>query len=125
MLSKDFVYVGSCPSEEDCVQVWDGVEYWAAMRKECRAYVLALKRKLGEPPDGARLVVKAERHDFGGYYEVVGEAELVKAEAWEWVLKCEAEGPRTWAEVGMRVEKEVVDGVVEVTVWVDGEKWMG
>jgi hypothetical protein len=66
----DELFLGSTPAEEDCAQVGSD-DYARRARKECAAYIAQLKRQHGEPPNGARLKIKANPHDFGTYYEVV------------------------------------------------------
>jgi hypothetical protein len=97
---RDFLEIGPSPPEEDCVQV--GEEDCSRRAKiECQHYIDALRKKLGEEPDGASLGIKSNSHDFGTYYEVVCRYDDDDPEAASYALKCESEGPKTWAEVGM------------------------
>lgn len=67
----DYIYVGSAPTDEDCVQVTRDADYLPAMRAECLRYIAALRAKYGPEPEGAELRLKREGHDFGPYIEVV------------------------------------------------------
>lgn len=83
---------------EDCAQV--GREgYHEQALAECRAYIAAIKKKLGEPPAECRLRVKSNPHDFGTYYSVVAECD--DETGYEYALRAESEAPQTWDEVGM------------------------
>jgi hypothetical protein len=94
----DELDIGSGPCMEECAQV--GREgYREQAVAECRAYIAAIKKKLGEPPDGCTLVVKANPHDFGTYYSVVARFEDRKG--FDYALRAESEAPKTWDEVGM------------------------
>ncbi len=69
---------------------------------ECRAYIQAIRKVLGEEPVGARLAVKSFPHDFGMYHEVVCFYDDNFPESVDYALLCEAEAPTTWAEAGMQ-----------------------
>ena len=67
---QDCLDLGSSPSHEDCAQV--GSEGYAQRApRECRAYIGQLRRLFGEEPDGARLSIKSNPHDFGTYFSAV------------------------------------------------------
>lgn len=96
----DEIYLGPVPGEENCEQLgphYDGTR----ARQECRAYIALLRRALGEEPEGARLVVKSNPHDFGTYLEVVCRYDSASGKALKYALKCESEGPREWDEQAM------------------------
>lgn len=100
---RDFLNIGSSPPEESCAQLsrdhYD--EYVGKAKIECRAYIGALRKKLGNEPDGAALCIKSFPHDFGTYYEVVCYFDSKLEESVLYAFKCESEGPETWDEVGM------------------------
>lgn len=101
-MSVDYLDIGPVPAEEECAQVGaSDYDYMTRARKECNAYVEALRKKLGPEPDGAMLRVKSNPHDFGSYLSVRCYYETDKQEAVDYALKCEGDGPNTWAEVGM------------------------
>lgn len=98
---RDYLTLGSVPSEEPCTQVTNEPDYLRKQKIECREYIKALRLKFGEEPEGAELVVKGFPHDFGTYCEVVVYYDDSIEEAVDYAFKCESNGPLTWAEVGM------------------------
>ena len=97
----DSLNISSCPSQEECVQVTREGEYSQAMRAECHAFIEALRRLHGEEPEGARLYMKSNSHDFGTYHEVECKFDPDIPAAVDYAFKCESESPQTWDEVGM------------------------
>ena len=95
---RDDISIGSAPCEESCVQVNREGDYHEAMRAECRRFLDLIRKKLGPEPEGARLAVKSNPHDFGTYYEVVCYFEDGDEEAREYALLCEGEAPTTWKD---------------------------
>ena len=93
---RDYVYIGSTPSDEPCQQLgmpsYDGIQ----ARKECVVFISQLRRMFGPEPDGARLAVKIERHDFGSYPEVVCWFDDEKPESVDYAFRCEGESPANW-----------------------------
>jgi hypothetical protein len=99
--STDYIPLGSAPANEDCADI--GMRgYAAAARKECLAYIEAIRRKLGPEPRGASLAVKPFPCDSGSYYEVVCRFDNAFPAAAAYALRCEREAPESWAEVGMK-----------------------
>jgi hypothetical protein len=99
---RDFLVIGSTPPEEPCVQVTqENPSYLPEQKKECAAYMEAIRKKLGEEPEGAYLAIKTFPHEFGTYAEVVVYYDDESKEATDYAYKCESDGPATWAEVGM------------------------
>jgi hypothetical protein len=98
---RDYISIGSSPPEESCQQV-GSQDYPRKARIECRQYIEALRKHLGPEPEGARLYIQSNPHDFGTYYEVNCEYEDDNEEATAYAFKCEGEGPMTWEEVGMK-----------------------
>jgi hypothetical protein len=91
----DYVVIGPCPVEEDCVQV--GEENYAARAKEeCRRFIRLLREVLGEEPDGASFRIKGFDHDFGRYYEVICSFDENSEEAVEYAFNAEGNAPMTW-----------------------------
>ena len=97
---QDFIEIGSAPYDEECVQVNRTEDYLGPMRDECLRFKDLIRRKLGPEPDGARLSIKSNPHDFGTYLEVVCYFDEDNEEAREYAFRCEAESPRTWNDVG-------------------------
>lgn len=87
--------IGPTPAAEDCVQL--GTEDYAVRaREECKRFIEFIRKHQGPEPDGARLAIKGNAHDFGTYYEVVCyfDDELPESEAY--AFGCESDLPDTW-----------------------------
>lgn len=97
----DSLYIGECPPEEKCAQVGQE-DYQRISGIECRAYIELLRRKLGPEPEGARLVVKSEPHDYGSYKSVHCNFDSSVEIAVEYAYKCEGEGPTEWDELARK-----------------------
>lgn len=98
---QDCLDLGSSPSQEDCAQV-GREDYHPRARRECRAYVHQLRRMFGEEPDGARLSVKSNPHDFGSYLSVVCYFDADNKTAVDYAYCCAAKGPQEWDEAARR-----------------------
>ena len=98
---KDLTYCGSSPPDEACAQVGaDG--YYERARAECAAWRDALRKAHGPEPEGARLAIKGNAHDFGTYFEVCCYFDPENETATDYAYRCEGEGPATWEEAGVR-----------------------
>jgi hypothetical protein len=90
--------IGSSPPMESCVQV--GSEgYSKQARFECRLYIELLRRTVGPEPEGARLSIASNPHDFGTYLSVRCYYDPTHPLALEYALRCEAEGPEEWDDL--------------------------
>lgn len=96
---RDYINIGSTPCEESCEQV--PYKDPGKAKRECLQYIEAIRKKLGNEPQGAQLKIKSFEHDFGTYHEVVCYFDDTLEESQEYAFKCEGESPATWAEVGM------------------------
>ena len=94
---QDCLDLGSSPSHEDCAQVGQD-DYAERARPECRAYMNQLRRMFGEEPDGTRLSIKSNPHDFGSYWSVVCYFDGDNPVAADYAYRCEAKGPQEWDE---------------------------
>jgi hypothetical protein len=104
MHGRDYIEIGPCPAGEDAAQLGTpGFEQRNIA--ECRRFIAAIKKKVGEPPEGAELRIRPNFHDFGVYREVACYYTLTSEAAVEYAFKCEAEAPETWAEVGFTAPK--------------------
>lgn len=97
-MARDYIDIGSTPTEEDCAQVGQP-DYEKKARAECARFIQLIRQTLGEEPEGARLAVKSNPHDFGTYYEVVCYFEDSNEEATSYAYRCEAETPTKWDPV--------------------------
>jgi hypothetical protein len=96
----DFVNIGSAPYGEDCVQVGEE-DYVRKSRIECRAFIKAIRKKLGPEVGTAKLCMKTFPHDFGNYVEVCCRYNGYDKEGEDYAFLCESSSPQTWEEVGM------------------------
>ncbi len=97
-MARDYMELGSAPSDEDCVNVTREGGYLPAMREECLRFIDLIRKKLGPEPEGARLYVKSNPHDFGTYLEVACGYYDDDEEARRYAYRCERYAPRTWAD---------------------------
>lgn len=97
---RDYLHIGPVPAEEKCEQVGPSCDY-AKMKRECNAFIAAIRTVCGPEPDGANLKLLRQEHDFGSYYEVVCWYDKDNEEARGYAFRVEAEAPNTWADAGM------------------------
>ena len=95
-MARDWIEIGSTPSDEDCVQVSREGDYLPAMRRECRAFAHQLLRQFAPIPEGADIGIKSNPHDFGTYLEVVAYFDDSYPESVEWAFGIEANTPAEW-----------------------------
>ena len=94
---RDFINIGSTPSEEDCAQVGsDG--YYEKATEECHRYLKCLRQHFGLEPVGAKLGIKGFDHDFGTYYEVVCYFDTEDREAIDYAFRVESGAPGRWSD---------------------------
>ncbi len=62
--------IGTAPSDEPCAQTGITANWIVLQHLECEVYRAALIARFGEPPEGSRLAIKTQNHDFGGYADV-------------------------------------------------------
>ncbi len=92
---KETIEIGSSPSDETCAYV--GMDnYEVLAREECERFIALIRKKLGPEPEGARLFVKSNPHDFGTYLEVAVRFDDENKEATRYAYRCDAEAPTTW-----------------------------
>ena len=95
---REWLDLGSGPPLEPCAQVGsDG--YWERARTECRLYIDLLRRTVGPEPDGARLSVRSNPHDFGTYLSVVCYYDPENQTALDYAFRCESDGPDEWDDL--------------------------
>ena len=88
-------YIGPAPSNENCAQVGSS-NYREHALRECRIFAQQLRRMFGQEPIGAAIKVKAQRHDFGTYYEVVVEYDEGFVDAIRYAHRVEDMAPEYW-----------------------------
>jgi hypothetical protein len=85
------------PPNEECAQVGSTVyDYHTHARKEGRALINQLRRKLGPEPPGAGLQVKSHPHDFGTYLTVVCIYDPEDPISAAYAERCDVECPKEW-----------------------------
>lgn len=93
---RDFIEIGPVPCDEKCEQV--GMPNYDSFRAklECECFRNQLRRQFGPEPEGARLRIKSNPHDFGNYLEVVCHFDDAFPESVEYAFKCEGEAWTQW-----------------------------
>ena len=101
MSNYDTMMIGESPVEEQCAQVGT-VGYFDRAMKECNALIAQLNRMHGQPPEGVRLYVQDNPHDFGTYHTVDARFPVGDDAAYEYVLKLEGGLPEYWDATALR-----------------------
>ena len=94
-MSREYLELGSAPADEECAQVGQP-NYSEQGRAECKRYIELLRKVVGVEPQGARLIVKSNPHDFGEYFEVVCCYNEHDEEAVKYAFRLDAEAPTKW-----------------------------
>ena len=77
-------------------------DYARNAKLECKAYVEAIRKVCGKEPEGAKLTIKGQEHDFvERYYEVAVIYDGNNQAAAEYAAKVDREAPGAWEEAGM------------------------
>ena len=92
----DYIEIGPTPCDEDCQQVGTAGYDPIAARAECERFRELIRKTLGQEPEGAKLIIKANAHDFGTYHEVACKYDDSYPDAVAYALRCESEAPATW-----------------------------
>lgn len=101
MHGSEIYWLGPAPAEEDCAQVGTA-DYARDAKAECRAYIEAIRSVCGPEPEGARLTIKSQPHDYGSYYEVAVVFDGNDPAACAYAAKCDEDSPTTWEQAGMQ-----------------------
>lgn len=99
-MSEGLIFLGPCPAEENAAQVGDP-DYARDAKRQCRAYIQAIHEVCGREPEGARLVVMPQPHDYGTYYEVCVRFDPENEAAARYATHCDERCPTTWEAAGM------------------------
>jgi hypothetical protein len=100
-MNEETIWLGSSPALEQCAQVGE-TDYARDAKAECAAFIAAIRKVCGREPEGARLVVRSQPHDFGDYYEVAVIYDGDNEWAARYAAKVDAEAPTTWQAAGMK-----------------------
>jgi len=99
---KDYVELGPVPCNEDCQQLGSPSYDPVAAKAECRRFIDLIRATVGEPPDGASLIIKSNSHDFGTYYEVAVRYDDENETAADYAWHCESNCPSRWNGEGAK-----------------------
>jgi hypothetical protein len=97
---KDYLTIGTVPTDEDCTYNEPTGAYVTAQRREALAFAEQIRRHYPEPDEGY-VTVKRFAHDFGGYFEacVVFDDEDEAATNWAFQVEADPLGVlREWDE---------------------------
>jgi len=92
---RDYIDLGSAPANEDCAQL-GAPDYYEKARAECTRFIQLLRRTFGDEPEGARLAIKSNAHEWGNYYSVVCYFDDEFAGAREYAFRLENDIPAYW-----------------------------
>ncbi len=95
---KDSLDLSCVPFDEPCAQVGNP-GYHENSVKECRAYIGQLRRMFGPEPEGCKLKMKSNPHDFGSYLSVVCVYDTDNPVHIEYAYGIDANGPANWDEL--------------------------
>ena len=93
----DYLEIGPTPAEEDCEQLGPNYDPEKA-RAECKRFIAAIRATVGPEPEGARLVIRPNSHDFGTYYEVAVRFDSDSEQAEDYAYRVETGAPSRWIE---------------------------
>lgn len=91
---KDVINIDATPCLEPCAQV-GSPDYEERALAECERYIALLRKVYGVEPEGCRLYVKANNHDYGVYHEVALEFNTDLPVACRYAMAVEC-GCETW-----------------------------
>lgn len=97
---SDFIEIGGAPAYESCAATGVTADALRYNRLECRAYIVALRKRYGPEPGDSQLRTKTNPHEFGSYCEVVYAFDGSDPAQRDYATAVES-GLATWQEVGM------------------------
>ena len=98
---RDYIYLGSAPSDEVCSQVGEE-NYLEISKQECTAYKNQILRVLEgytgskNLPTGFSISIKIEQHELGSYREVVASFNTDNSKSWDLSTWLEDNIPVAW-----------------------------
>jgi hypothetical protein len=96
-MRTDYINIGPAPSGEMPIQV--GADNYSELsRAECKRFIKLICKIHGDPPEGAKLIIKSFPHDFGSYLEVCAQYEEGNQKATDYAFLCESETPEYWSD---------------------------
>lgn len=106
----DSLYIGETPHDEECVPTQDKLGYTKAQKEQCKAFIAGLRNILGQEPEGAKLFVKSNSHDFGNYYSVECKFDDNFPKSIEYAYNCESFEASTWEDCEIEAKLEILNG---------------
>lgn len=91
----DYLELGPSPCDEDCAQVGDD-NYEQKARAECQSFISLLRKTFGNEPEGAKLIIKSNPHDYGRYYEVAVKFDDNFPKSIDYAFNVENNAPTNW-----------------------------
>ncbi|VXD04382.1 conserved hypothetical protein [Sphingomonas sp. T1] len=92
--------LGGAPANEECAQLGQTIDFDVANTLEVMTYKLAIIARHGMPPEGCKLIVHNNRHDFGCYRTLALRIEDEDSEAVAAYAQAVEEGLGSWIEAG-------------------------
>ena len=92
--------IGGAPANEECAQLGQTIDFETVNTHEVMAYKLAMIARHGMPPEGCKLIVHTNRHDFGIYRTLALKVEDEDSEAVAAYAEAVEEGLGSWLEAG-------------------------
>lgn len=106
--------LGGAPANEDCAQLGQTPDFETLNTLEVMTYKLAIIARHGMPPEGCKLVVHNNRHDFGCYRTLALRVEDEDSEAVEAYAEAVEEGLGSWIEAGFTAPVDYSGSVAKV-----------
>ena len=66
----EIIDLGSCPADENCVQVVHEGTYQSDMNAQASMYLNMLENRFPGKPEGCRFFIQRNPHDYGTYMDV-------------------------------------------------------
>jgi hypothetical protein len=92
---REVIDLDGTPYEEDCAQVGRD-DYKERAMKELRAFTHQLTRLFGEAPEGVRVYIKSNPHDFGTYHTLAISFDEDDEVGSEWAYNVDSNIPAEW-----------------------------
>ena len=99
-MTHQTIHLGQAPIREDHTHI-SHPDYDRYARRECWAFIEAIRATVGREPDAAKLRVKRENNQRGSFLEVVVNFDPNDRAAREYARRCELYSPDTWEEAGI------------------------
>ncbi len=111
---SQIIDLGGAPANEDCAQLGQTADFDELNTLEVMTYKLAIIARHGLPPEGCKLVIHNNRHDFGCYRTLALRIADEESEAVEAYAEAVEEGLGTWIEGGFTAPVTYVGKVATI-----------